>query len=109
MKSTATHKLTERLSASRSTLSAQLALLRRARRLYIRLVHDKIVSTVTLDYVARRMRDSGMYSNCTPPRSLRFSVLRSKWKLETGNRDWHGWCRKNGWAFYHWEKEQKAA
>jgi hypothetical protein len=49
------------------------------------------------------MIEAGLYSKLTGIKSVRFSILRAKWRIELG-RDWHGWCRKNGWMFYTFEK-----
>lgn len=101
------HKLAERLCACRKTLSEQLKVLRRARRLYIAIVHNQIIDTQSLDLAASRMLLVGLYSQSNGIKSVRFSVLRAKWKLETGGRSWHQWCRIEGWQFYDWTREER--
>lgn len=102
-------RIKRRLQVSRDTISEHLAILRRARRLYVTMVRSKIVDTFSINRAAEQMKDAGMYSAGTPLVQIRYSILRRMWRLETGGHEWHRWVQVNGWTFYTFVKQQQAA
>lgn len=101
--------LAERLIPIRASMREQNRILRRARHLYIFLARNDIVTTEALKICARRMKEAGLYADATGDKDVRFSILRHKWKIETGGKDWHRWARSTGWYFGTWTKAEATA
>jgi len=78
---------------------------RRARRLYVFMLREKIniYRDDLLDYMEERMHQRGIYAEGTTPRAVRQSIQSYLYKIETGkkgNGNWHSWLMLRGWDPY---------
>lgn len=70
--------------------------LRRARRLYIRLVYTSCLADetgITLNRCVINAKNRFLYSEKSHPKDVRWSFLRRFWKLTPGYEDNRGWFR----------------
>ena len=82
--------------------------LRRARRLYVFLCREYLdfYRDPAFDYVAKRMRESGMYSANVPERNTRQGIQSYLYRIDNAKRKygelcggfgWHEWCFQKGY------------
>lgn len=95
-----------RIERQRVFYSLSSAKLRRARRLYVRLIRASVMLDRTgnqLYVYARRMQDVGLYSPITQVKYIAYAILNRAYKTDVMVSKTHGigsftlWLRMNGW------------
>lgn len=88
------------------------AQLRRARRLYMRLIRAEVMldrSGVKIYQYCRKMRRSGLYSPMQPDKYIACAILKKIYSIDTQAFASHGiasydqWLRRNGWEGYPYQ------
>ena len=96
-----------RILQIRGTIEEQKAKLRRARRIYFRLICPAVMkdeTNFTLNFCVNRLRNSGLYASTAPDKDLRYTILRHAWKMDTRPWGWHEWVAKNGFARFKFQR-----
>lgn len=95
------------------------ARLKRARRLYMRLVYRAVLAdetSKTLRKVAKRAQEYGLYSLKSGREDIHTWMLSEVWKLDTNQPSYvtyehhdsfKEWLRKHGWSYWRLERRNK--
>lgn len=108
-----------RITRQRTFFSRSAKDLRRARRLYMRLIRASVMldrSGNQIYIYAKRMRKVGLYAPLTPYKFIACSILKHAYKTDRNSAQTHKiytfevWLRRNGWEGYgycgYWRRDQ---